>query len=1254
MDPRTQYDSFITLKDIELTLESKIFQNLVLEIGFAKNIISSFDNWLTFKLPKQIENLQFPIPNGEGLYTFRNIKYQKPTYQKSKEILYPRDARLRGETYFIVVKADIIFFNKDGSINATRSTIAPEGKEQQTICKIPLILGSRYCHLYGLTSAQKAAVGECFSDPLGYFIIKGAEKVVIIQEKLATSQFMTYKSGNKRDLESRITCLTVSGSTINRMLIGKKWATLKVSLQSLGKKHAPLMVLFDILLRNIYSNKNEKGETILLTHNQIINASLELVLKFVLPEHRERIYYALLPSFSKYKETIPSAYEYMIEKHNKINKTSLAGHKGKVTLESGLNKMEYLQMIVDDVYKDLFSHVPNAKKHTHLAYMTSQMLMTFLGLRPIDNRDGWEDKRLVPSSNSMEQLFNAIWLNEKKTIAKSFEKDVARLNVSFNTRVTDNFVSSFGSNSWGAKNSHIKENIVEAIKRETPTAIYSLIGVINTPASRQAKQPMVRQLQRSGTGYICIVETPEGSGIGLVKNHASTCWIEEERDRDKLIVMISNLPGITYKEDYTETTVTPVFLNGEIIFWCDHTIVEPILRKLKFIRTNRNERPDFFDICIVYNRGDRVLEIYTDGGRPCRPLFTVIEINDQLRLTIDVLREANPTVDFASIDIFDLVEAGAIEFVHAREQDYTLIAEFPEYVRNFSADIQRVREELDNDDTKKVKLASARLKLTPEEFSTMSEHGLKPITDPTILGKLSPEEIELFRIGFLNEAIRSDKEKFLTRKKYTHSEINPQSIFGVVGDTMPAANFNQGPRLSYQASMIKQALGLYHSQEHNRWDTGYKKLITPSPPLFKTEIARSMCLDIMPTGDTPIVAFLSRRHNNEDAIIMKKEFLDIHFRLIKYTTHRINIKKSNGVISEVITRPPGTANDPNGLYGALDENGMPRVGAYIRQGDYIIGRVRNVTNAFGVTTSENISIKAGVGKEGYVDRIYINDGADGNIIIRIKIRQVRTQGEGDKFASRYAQKGVCGEVVEEKYLPHIVGGPNDSIVPDFFVNPASLITRMTCGMMHEIIASKAALYDGKYINATAFEPYDIEYYRRILQDNGMDPDGFETMALPNGKILEVPIFCGPYYYQSLRHHVYDKFQVRSTGGIVPLTRQPVRGRDHEGGLRFGEQEHDAMISHGCTALLLERLMISSDEFGLFYCSNCGNIAVINHSLSKIQCRVCPDGQEKFGNIKIPYIYLLITRMLLAIGVHTSLKFETIAKIGQIEEDLLIQ
>merc|ERR1719281_1973421 len=151
-------------------------------------------------------------------------------------------------------------------------------------------------------------------------------------------------------------------------------------------------------------------------------------------------------------------------------------------------------------------------------------------------------------------------------------------------------------------------------------------------------------------------------------------------------------------------------------------------------------------------------------------------------------------------------------------------------------------------------------------------------------------------------------------------------------------------------------------------------------------------------------------------------------------------------------------------------------------------------------------------------------------------------------------------------------------------------------MMIENMAGKAAAIHDRVYDATPFtfsEDHDndaIDYFAQQLEQAGYNYYGTETLySGVSGVEIKAEIFFGVIHYQRLRHMVSDKYQVRSTGPIDQVTRQPVKGRKRHGGVRFGEMERDSLIAHGTTFLLHDRLCKSSDFCVTSLCPQCGSI-----------------------------------------------------------------
>lgn len=208
--------------------------------------------------------------------------------------------------------------------------------------------------------------------------------------------------------------------------------------------------------------------------------------------------------------------------------------------------------------------------------------------------------------------------------------------------------------------------------------------------------------------------------------------------------------------------------------------------------------------------------------------------------------------------------------------------------------------------------------------------------------------------------------------------------------------------------------------------------------------------------------------------------------------------------------------------------------------------------------------------------------------------------------SRHGQKGTLSKLWPDEDMPF---SERTGMRPDLIINPHAFPSRMTIGMLIESVAGKAGALHGSYVDSTPFLACDVADGVRQDDDSealeyrdpadvaadklaslGFSRGGKETFVSGHsGAVMEADIFVGIVYYQRLRHMVSDKYQVRSIGAVNPLTRQPVKGRKAGGGIRFGEMERDALLSHGCAYLLHDRLHTSSDYHIADVCSLCGGL-----------------------------------------------------------------
>ncbi|KAK9863933.1 hypothetical protein WJX84_006245 [Apatococcus fuscideae] len=485
------------------------------------------------------------------------------------------------------------------------------------------------------------------------------------------------------------------------------------------------------------------------------------------------------------------------------------------------------------------------------------------------------------------------------------------------------------------------------------------------------------------------------------------------------------------------------------------------------------------------------------------------------------------------------------------------------------------------------------------------------------------------------------------RPETTHLEIEPFTLLGVIAGLIPYPHHNQSPRNTYQCAMGKQAMGNIAFNQLARMDTLLYLLSYPQRPLLTTKTIELVGYDKLGAGQNATVAVMSYSgYDIEDAIVMNRASLDRGFgRCVVVRKYGTTIKKYANHTKDRVVRPVVPPGQKRGTtkFKLLDQDGVASVGEVIQPGEIYLNKQSPINTRDMVSNPGTLpdsafkptpmSWKGVAGESCVVDRVMLTQNDEGNRIFKVMVRHTRRPELGDKFSSRHGQKGVMGHIVPQEDMPFSEKG----VCPDLIMNPHGFPSRMTVGKMIELLGSKAAALCGRFHYGVAFgEPEGladrVEDISATLVQHGFSYSGkdFITSGI-SGEPLEAYIFMGPVYYQKLKHMVLDKMHARARGPRVVLTRQPTEGRSRDGGLRLGEMERDCLIGYGASMLLLERLMISSDQFEVHVCKHCGLLGYFDVSMG---CALCPSLKtgEHMTNMKLPYACKLLFQELQSMNI----------------------
>ena len=350
----------------------------------------------------------------------------------------------------------------------------------------------------------------------------------------------------------------------------------------------------------------------------------------------------------------------------------------------------------------------------------------------------------------------------------------------------------------------------------------------------------------------------------------------------------------------------------------------------------------------------------------------------------------------------------------------------------------------------------------------------------------------------------------------------------------------------------------------------------------------------MALGKNVVVAFSTwEGYNYEDAILINERlvkedvFTSIHIE--EYDCECRDTKLG----AEEITRDIPNIGDDS--LKDLDENGIIRIGAEVRPGDILVGKVtpkgeteltaeeRLLRAIFGEKAREvrDTSLRVPHGEAGtIVDvKIFTRENSDElgpgvNQVIRCYIATKRKISVGDKMAGRHGNKGVISRVLPEEDMPFMP----DGTPIDILLNPLGVPSRMNLGQVLEVHLGGAAKALGWKISTPVFDGATEEDVKELLKEAGMSEDG-KTILYDGrtGDPFGSPVTVGVMYMLKLHHLVDDKIHARSTGPYSLVTQQPLGGKAQFGGQRFGEMEVWALEAYGAAYTLQEMLTVKSDD-----------------------------------------------------------------------------
>lgn len=898
-----------------------------------------------------------------------------------------------------------------------------------------------------------------------------------------------------------------------------------------------------------------------------------------------------------------------------------------------------------------------------LLNLTINATEVFLDIEPQTNKNLYENKSNRIAGRNLFQLFMGMINYEFEDLRKKLDRvsietlrssiltDIDRIiNGSDSTdspdgrrdgfprsdRITTTFRTSFTTMKWGIRGLYIKDTTMkEPYEEQSVLQKYSLITKITIRGSGLSSNTELRAVQYGQWGHICVAETPERKRCGQVKHFAITAFSTWEDRGLELLNYIERQNLITTFDDNGEESKFPlvgldadilkdgprlfeiltkrlndfdyslICLNGTVVGFNDpnKTLNGVIAVRRGYVGNTRIEGSSslFPQISVVYRQrlegttsNDKGVYIYADVDRPLRPLVVVNPETNRPYIYDAIEKEGYDTVMKWTDRLFN---EGYVEYI------------CPDEFQTLTVSV--TLDDLDFVNKRKLLLEDNLTNLT--------------VLLDAMKGSESAKDIMLVKRAIF---LHSKEIDYLSKKRYTHSEIDPQAMLGFSAASIPFVGMAQAIRGPYQAKMGPQAMGVADPNYMKGSGVDLKVLANPQIPFTNNQINRIIGDSNLGTGNIINAAFTSYEgFTDEDAVVVNRNVADSFvFGFVSYDTYTAVTERDKEI---EIGRREGVSD--NHKYKYITSDGLPMIGALLEPGMVVIAMkpTKGVKDAI-VDHSVTVE-KESSGFVHMVKRV----SNDSVIVVLKRLNKTET---GNKLAFRIAQKATIGAIRDPEDMPRLA----DGTIIDVLVNPHCIPSRMTTGLLLEVLLGKFAAREGLMFDSTNFRPYEIEKMLRAVHPAGLSPIK-QKLYKPNGEALDGEVFAGPVYHTTLKHIVRDKFNARAFGPKSMQTLQATKGRNKNGGMKIGEMERDSIVVHGLYLFTQDRFITAGDGFSALYCLTCGNYAMttstdadeINNSITPV-CKTCRSDSKSIIKLELSYAFIIMQELLKPIGINVFL------------------
>ena len=633
------------------------------QVGLVSHQLDSYNRFVTHGI-NEILTETGKIRIGDDLeINIYNAYVPRPQVTEDDRrvhALIPSDARARSITYESPVLVSIGERTRDADGVWVEKTT-----NRVKLCSIPVMLKSAYCHLSTMTKSEKVKAGECEYDPHGYFLVNGNERVVISQIRSVNNiPFVFETPGVKYPFACEIRSMseTTGHSVLVKALFGADERSIMVSLPYV-KDVIPVGVIFRSLGYGSYDDIK-----------RFVNLDCPQVDKFIRFITRDGYCGTDKPStWADMTDDEKSRWE---EKASVDAANLFIGSRSTNPTKPSDTSGYGAQVIDTELFPHLGITASNKTKALFIGHMLHRLFATKLGMRDVDDRDDYSNKRVESPGILCYELFKQLFKKYKDTLVSVIDKkkqgkiDVCSF-ISRNATITSGFRHCFSTGNWGVpKTVYIRAGVCQVLKRLSYGATLTHTRTLTIPIGKEAKNTKIRQINSSQIMFICPCETPEGQAVGIVLNLALTTKISESTATYIVKEIVCNCPELTTPDDADDLTASRVFVNGGLTGFTNSPTA--LIKRLMDLRRTKHLK---YDVSISYSADDDEVHVACDGGRLIRPVLTLDETGKALKWKPE-----------DGLDFNKLVEGDRIRYVDNSEINEAVIAFNPTEVGKYHTD----------------------------------------------------------------------------------------------------------------------------------------------------------------------------------------------------------------------------------------------------------------------------------------------------------------------------------------------------------------------------------------------------------------------------------------------------------------------------------------------------------------------------------------------------------------------------------------